>query len=354
MKNIKIFTVFVLCIVFLNLYSIKSVRPYYALSHAINSSNQLSYCADNRLAFVDRFFTPQEDGRKYKQWNFNRELVANSQAIFAAASYDTYEPIIYGKRPFRIADNHSDIANDEAYGKTHWKFVRRNSFMSGLSYDIYTQETADRYTLLAAFRGTDGLLSFDFFANASWFTQWFNPWDQYRQARNTFKNVFEAAVIQSRGKKLSVITTGHSLGGGLAEHVASIYPCTSAITFNSSFVSNTKLYGNHIPQLIQIYEKGDIFEMFMPLTKNTKQHSVYRFDVDNIKHDSVVTEHKMEQIAAGISRMAVDCLISNPHCEVSDQAAIPFVLFCQRYLGLRQIQPELCENYIKDRNNKMF
>lgn len=293
-------------------------------------------CAPPIIDVVDKEYSP---GRR----NFNREVVANAFAVYAAASYDAYEPRDDGQsRAFRFDDAHPDLKGDPIYGKTGWRRSgARHSNRSGLSYDVYYRDSPDALAVLVAYRGTDGWLDVDLISNLSWLTQWLNPWDQYRQARAEFGDVMRKALTAAGGRPITFVVTGHSLGGGLAQYVAHTHPCTAAVVFNSSFVTNTMLTTrlNDAPRIIRIYVKGDFFEMTARLHENTREEAVYRFErrpfaATSSDNPEIVYQHNMEAIAAVMSRMAIACT-KTKECEISDGAPLARTLYCSRYWGYR-------------------
>lgn len=300
-------------------------------------------CDQSRVRMVDREYPGG--------WNLNRELVANEYAIFAAASADTYRP--YGSRDiddektlrrFRIADNDPALKSIASPGSTGWQFIESDSVQlaSGLQFDVYRNFTPNHVATLVAYRGTDGWLgNMDLIANLTWFTQWLNPWDQYRQARRAFADIQRRSIASADGRTLSFITTGHSLGGGLAEHVAGIYPCTTSITFNSSFVHN-RIYRKFRHRRISIYEVAEVFEQFTPKVRNNDKRAIYRVSVTI--EPGAVYNHNSERLAAGLARMAIDCVETNPTCEIEDNAAVARILYCKRYKGVRGLdqRDKLC------------
>ena len=297
-------------------------------SRTTRVGNVTFQCAPSMVAPVDKTYNGK--------WDFNRQLAAGTYALYSAASYDAYEPRPNGiSRAFHVADNDPALKQNPVYGKTGWiRAESRHANLSGLSYDVYYHDTQERLDIMVAYRGTDDGLDRDWIANASWVTQWFNPWDQYRQARNEYEGVMERATKAANGKPVSFVATGHSLGGGLAQHVAHVYPCTSAVVFNTSFVTNTTIYGSFNPIIIKFYEKDDVFESLRGKIDNTDKLAIYRLPL-TLKSGAIYN-HNMERLAAGALRMAIDCVRNTPGCEISkQQTALSETLFCDRYIKLR-------------------
>jgi hypothetical protein len=295
-----------------------------SLPQTTRLGNTTFQCAQSIVKPIDKNYNGK--------WNFNQQLAAGTYAIYAAASYDAYEPRPNGiSRSFHIADN--DPVLNSAYGKTGWfRAEPRHASLSGLSYDVYYHDTPERLDVMIAYRGTDDAR--DWIANLSWVTKWLNPWDQYRQARNEYEGVMERAIKTANGRPIAFVATGHSLGGGLAQHVAYAHPCTSAVVFNTSFVTNTTGYGTLKPIVIKLYEKEDVFEALADKINNTDTLAVYRFKL-TLK-EGAIYNHNMERFAAGALRMVISCIRDTQGCEVpNQQAVISATLFCDRYVKLR-------------------
>lgn len=283
-------------------------------------------------------------------WNYDRERVANTYAIYAAASYDAYEPAMPARanRPFLIADNDPGLAILKGKaGSTGWqRFGARVSHKNGLSFDVYHKGDASRLTVLVAFRGTDGWLNVDLLANLSWFFQWVNPYDQYRDARNEFPKVVEAAKQVANGRAISFITTGHSLGGGLAQHIAVTFPCVSTISFNPSFVTNELIYGKFTPPVrIRVYEDKDIFSLIKGSQENNAANAIYK--LNGAAGNEIVAQHSMEQLAAAMMRTALDCTKrGNRECDILKNGVEESrTLYCKRYRSLRDLPTDpVCVN----------
>jgi pimeloyl-ACP methyl ester carboxylesterase len=93
-----------------------------------------------------------------------------------------------------------------------------------------------------------------------WVTQWFNPWDRYRLAREAFADIRRQAFARAEGRVVRFHVTGHSLGGGLAVHVARGFPCTAAVVFNTSCVTNQIRFNEPYKdnQVVDIRENRDL------------------------------------------------------------------------------------------------
>ena len=93
----------------------------------------------------------------------------------------------------------------------------------------------------------------------TYFTQMINPWDQYRTARKEFAKLRKETQANAGGLPIEYIMVGHGLGGGLARHMAASFPCTAAITFNSTFVSNNRrLAEPYDGQVVDLFADNDL------------------------------------------------------------------------------------------------
>lgn len=315
-------------------------------------------CGPNPVAMVDERFKPDEKP------DYNREKVGSRYAEFAAASYDVYQPYEDGlgassaSRRFYLPDNDPSLEAKMAaldgklrdrlhrYGSTRWSRLpvsydgkpRASRFdgFGGLTFDTYIKLTPDAATVLVAYRGTDSWLGPDLIANLSWITQWINWYDQYYQARELFPSIVSAAQKAADGRKVAFLATGHSLGGGLALHVAHRHDCVSAVVFNPSIVENTYWHGRYKPIVIRVYEDEDIFSRVARrfFVANSDIKADYR--LNNTKRDS--DQHNMENLAAGAMRMALECRHKRPGCQLTDtDIEQQSVLYCARYKGLRKL-----------------
>lgn len=104
---------------------------------------------------------------------------------------------------------------------------------TGLFYRVYTKESDDLMQVVIAFRGTWGIKDW-FYGNLYWLARHLPMENQYSSAS---KNTQEIIDHFSRSDKpVQFYTTGHSLGGGLAQHALYSHPknILQAIAFDPS------------------------------------------------------------------------------------------------------------------------
>ncbi len=190
--------------------------------------------------------------------------------------------------------------------------------MDGLACSVWEKETEEEITTAIVFLGT--VDKNDWKANARWFTTLFFSkwWDQYHQTQTLIKPLVEFIVqrAEEKGKKFSIVTTGHSLGGGLAQQAA--YACDKiklVVAFDPSPV--TGFYD--IPRgerdlnkrgikVFRIYEKGEILAYFRnimrflypaPLLK-TQDPAIYELRFDVLTNDGFASQHSMRHFAKAL------------------------------------------------------
>lgn len=275
-------------------------------------------------------------------WNYNRSLISRHYGLYAAMASDTYVDDWQHQRAFRL-DERDLIGGSDGGRQTGWtRLPRPPVFSNGLGYDVYYNRRLQRPGVVVAFRGTDGLADVDTFSNGSWFFGWFFC-DQYCLAEREFGKILEAAH-RALGPTVDVVVTGHSLGGGLARHIAATFPNVTAVTFNSSFVTNTPWFGGHAPRaLIRIYETGEIFgeldrssrKLWLRASSNTAEDADYRTNMTlaTVGLGNVRREHNMENLAAGLLRSAVLCRTErDAECTAPDPMSR--LIYC-RYINNR-------------------
>lgn len=103
----------------------------------------------------------------------------------------------------------------------------------GLFFRVWKVES-DTRQVVVAFRGTWGFKDW-LYGNLHWFTRFLPMEDQYSRARMAAQRVFDRFPEEPQ-KATRFYTTGHSLGGGLAQHVLYSYPIkvVQALAFDPS------------------------------------------------------------------------------------------------------------------------
>jgi hypothetical protein len=189
---------------------------------------------------------------------------------------------------------------------------------SGLGMRVHHKRKDDLLTVVVAFRGTDRATNVpDLLTNLSWFTRWFRDADQYKRALAQFDKVRKDAEATPGVRRIAYITTGHSLGGGLARHVARANPCTAAVAFDSSFVTNEVFLSKvNDSQVVIVHEQGDWLGRFASIGEwigmywdritGAAQSGLYRrYGLELIKDSA--DQHKIEPFAVNMSRLQICC-----------------------------------------------
>lgn len=106
----------------------------------------------------------------------------------------------------------------------------------GLFYRVWKKEFDDATQVVVAFRGTWELKDW-FYGNMHWLTRFLPIEDQYSSARKNMQKVFD--YFSKSKKPIQFFTTGHSLGGGLAQHILYSNPTKviQAVVFDPSSVT---------------------------------------------------------------------------------------------------------------------
>lgn len=226
----------------------------------------------------------------------------------------------------------------------NWEFQERINSDVGLSLDYYFNNKDTKvFMVMVAFRGTESFLNWDDMVNGNFspVTRWLPSKNQYQMAISEFNNIRQKAELSAHGKSIYYFVTGHSLGGGLAQHVAETFPCVSAVVFNTSPITLATwldprsrggyiidIYENHDPLRIitnifrpAIRSTGAVLSLFNIIDDSDAHKSYYKFGALNMSELPDGSDHSVIPFATGMARMLADC-ITNNNCHINkDQLA---------------------------------
>jgi len=146
--------------------------------------------------------------------------------------------------------------------------------IAGLSYEIWEKHDADQIIVALVFRGNDEAV--DWRTNLRWVTR-YTPFvkDQYMQVQSLSPLLVDEIHKRHRGKYIRIVTTGHSMGGGLAQQAAyASVRIKEVFAFEPSPV--TGFYSVPDPPrsanakgivVRRIYERGEVLTTFRRLVR---------------------------------------------------------------------------------------
>lgn len=183
----------------------------------------------------------------------------------------------------------------------------------GLEYHVWRRNGCGEAAI--AFRGTDGGEIGDWLSNLRWFVSR-SVFDQYDQVQTAMRGVIDE--VHRRGCRPRVIVaTGHSLGGGLAQHAAF---ADSRINYVYAFAPSpvTAFFGVPFPErsaaseklgVDRIYESGEILSLPRYLVSGAFPTSPCRPRVRVVRFSTATTaslleRHRMAGLTQGIATLA--------------------------------------------------
>jgi pimeloyl-ACP methyl ester carboxylesterase len=249
------------------------------------------------------------------------------------------------------------IASNEAYGDPNLEYFRVEKYdraflklasgdKGGIHFDAYIRE-AGIPSVVVAFRGTRLWEWRDWVANFSWFTGVLPIDSEYAAAREVFMDIRQQATTRFGSKPNSYVTTGHSLGGGLALHVAAGFPCVDAVVFDSSFVTNAFLFSDPFPggTTIHIYDKDDELTKFRNLAFTETDTQTYRWYPIKLVPCKDRLCHAATPFVIGMARAAVECQLSrSADCLIPQSDTRAQDIYCPALDGRRD---PLCKDALK-------
>ncbi len=215
---------------------------------------------------------------------------------------------VYGRRGYERMPDPAD-----------WREVaeeRVDHPSSGLYYEVWENtRNAAAAQVAIVYRGTAFTSLRDWRSNLRWFLRFLPGEDQYDLVRKQVPGIV-ARARQRHGETLSVVTTGHSLGGGLAQQAAYAHPEIKCVyAFDPSPV--TGFYSVPAPDrnrnrvgiiVHRIYEHGEIvayaryiLKKIMPLSLRDARIIEVRLD---LRRGGAVAQHTMATLALDLTAAA--------------------------------------------------
>ncbi len=271
----------------------------------IRPTETSSRCTTTKLLYYDRMAAEEP-------------VNANEYLPFAIASlnaYDMGEPM-----GFTLA-RHSP----------EWQRLRTVERPSGLRFDVYHKREPGLLSVLVAYSGSETYDLGDWQANLAWFTAWAPVRNQYDDARDAFRDIRAEAYAAAAGDRVTFIATGHSLGGGIAQHIAYAFPCVSAPIFNSSFVVlkyrlAEPFTGVPIVHIHEHLEPVTRLRRLLFVDKETVYYRYYRVAAVDMREFA----HSITGLAVGIARNIVRCQAAAP-CMVPADDRRAISIYCPTF-----------------------
>jgi len=264
--------------------------------------------------------------QQYPPGQYNQQRAANDFLLYAIAALNVYED----ENITRFVVRHFD---------ERWE-QKRSYERNGLHYAVYYKQ-GDPFEVLVALRGTRLDSLDDLKANFSWFTGGVLS-NEYDLARSEFQSIRLEAIKAAQGRKIRFVTTGHSLGGGIAYHLAYGFPCVSAVGFDTSPVWNVFRYDNPFtPISINLHDRLDWLTRISRLPFPEHDSNSHRWYPLDLQYSGF--KHSITKFAVGMAGMVTNCQNAKG-CKIplADDSARK--LYCPTY-G-HQDGLAICEPYI--------
>ena len=217
-----------------------------------------------------------------------------------------------------------DCKNDElVYRPNEWTKVDNLKILkervlvhSQLKFEVEVfirKDTVSNSTALIVFRGTDFEESEDWSSNFRWFNRFLSSkLDQYDEVRILTPKIIEE-IEKYDSTVDTFITTGHSLGGGLAQLAGySSHKINLVFAFDSSPVTGfydveggLRRFNSQNLKIYRIYEHGEVLAYvrlamkgLYPMSKNNPDIIQLRFNL--IKSGNIVSQHSIKALSCNL------------------------------------------------------
>lgn len=214
-------------------------------------------------------------------------------------------PIRQGEELSYLQQNWTRLNLQDTFPSIPSKFKK----VKGFSFDVWISNNEPKIAVIVM-RGTDFKEMSDWYTNGRWATKFIpRRWDHYEQVDALIPPLVKKIDSIYNGK-IRIFATGHSLGGGLAQHacyksdrIEKVFAFnTSPVTaFYSVKPRKERLHNKHNKVIYRIYEKGEVLSgiryplsLFYPLHKKNPQIVQVRY---NFLKGNIVAEHGISHFA---------------------------------------------------------
>lgn len=187
--------------------------------------------------------------------------------------------------------------------------------LDGLEYHVWRRGRCGEAVI--AFRGTDGNEIGDWLTNFRWFLGG-RFFDQYDQVQKAVPDIIKALYAEGCRPRV-IIATGHSLGGGLAQHAAYADKRIGYVyAFDPSPV--TAFFGIPLPErseatkdlgIDRVYESGEILSLprylasgVFPSSQCMPRVRIVRFNT--VTAPSLVERHRIRNLTQGLIALSAN------------------------------------------------
>ncbi len=229
---------------------------------------------------------------------------------YAALSAHVYEPHTASASDVQIPADCTLIADES----TFTQLEQKGKSLKGLRYQVWYWPSEKQ--LIIAFRGTGKRLG-DWFSNFRWVTRYIpGIHDHYDLVRDNIESIV-AQSISMAGPVGQIITTGHSLGGGLAQQAAygsknikTVYAFNPTPVTGYRNVDRPELEENRKGIFIaRVFEHGEILaymrfglRIFYKISGTNPEIVELRFNFT--RKPGVIREHAMDALARQVWKAA--------------------------------------------------